>query len=875
MADRRVEFILAMKDQATVVWDKFNSHVAQQSKTLTTTIKENWVGLSASIIGVGYSINKAFELAGVGAKIEQSRAAFKAKINEMGLDAQEVFENINRNAAEMIDEHTIMEVANRAISLGVPIEELSNLMLLARNQARVTGHTIVESFDNITEAVGRGNPRLLASEAIRIKGKDLTKEDKQETEALTGAMGSQADILTMLTKLHEGFIDKIDLESLSVLNAAERHQQLTARMVDMHEKVATVFMRLEAIGVGLIETMGATVNAFLQIVFGAGAAFERVFNVAFEAVGMAQSTFFKDMTSQSDRAMQHLLNNANQSFDMAFGSLTNMAGKGREDVAGVATAFDLAKPSVKAFETEIARLKKTQESYLNFSPEWTKASSQLKDVTEKYETYRHTIGGMQDNVKQLKDEFEKMNPTSAEGKQKFQELDVATRALDVTLERMGMKLKGISETKLNWTDIKFFGKIQFDLDEKNIKQVAKDAEDIIAQGGYGGKPIKLPLTFDVVSKPIEMPLSMIPDPKEMARQQAVWDDQTKIIGEIGSMNFNLSQQEQLDNLDSWEKTAVEMAHDNEKIITDIHRVATVEREAINKWGLEQQAANFQRTADMYQQSLGMVTQFGNQMVDAQLSKLQKKYNDQHKMLDKSEKEEQKALDNEKKKKLKYYDDLLNNEKLTASERTAIQAKRQAVETDMSTKAQQVEEAYTLKREAMDAEQAEKEATLKRRAFIGNKIGQAISAGINTAVAYTKTLAELGPILGPPMAAWVEALGMAQVAMILAQPMPAFHKGSGDKTIGEMLGKSSRDEFPILVKGDETIRTPEQERGVHGEFGNGQKVVNNYNSINLTIENHGNIADEKSFLKLVNEAMRKMNTTDVNRVFQNQHSQITI
>ena len=65
---------------------------------------------------------------------------------------------------------------------------------------------------------------------------------------------------------------------------------------------------------------------------------------------------------------------------------------------------------------------------------------------------------------------------------------------------------------------------------------------------------------------------------------------------------------------------------------------------------------------------------------------------------------------------------------------------------------------------------------ERKQFIFNKIAALAEIGINTAIAFSKSLAQGGFVLGIPMAAAVAALGVLQAATVLATPIPAYAEG---------------------------------------------------------------------------------------------------
>jgi hypothetical protein len=78
--------------------------------------------------------------------------------------------------------------------------------------------------------------------------------------------------------------------------------------------------------------------------------------------------------------------------------------------------------------------------------------------------------------------------------------------------------------------------------------------------------------------------------------------------------------------------------------------------------------------------------------------------------------------------------------------------------------------------ALEKKQSEKEAEIKRKQFEANKKAALIQVAIDTATSIVKAFAQLGPIGGVLGAALAAAAGLAQAAVISAQPAPKFEKG---------------------------------------------------------------------------------------------------
>ena len=154
--------------------------------------------------------------------------------------------------------------------------------------------------------------------------------------------------------------------------------------------------------------------------------------------------------------------------------------------------------------------------------------------------------------------------------------------------------------------------------------------------------------------------------------------------------------------------------------------------------------------------------------------------------------------------------------LIAQIATANAAAADAAEAD----AQRTRDAYlTAANSALDAlgqvarMMAEREGQSKAAAsaWMGVEKASGVAAiGVNTAVAITKALAELGPVAGAVAAGAIGLTGGVQAAAVLAQPQ-SFHIGTGSYSPDEGLAKLTRNEGVLTgpgvraVGGEDAVR----------------------------------------------------------------------
>lgn len=117
-----------------------------------------------------------------------------------------------------------------------------------------------------------------------------------------------------------------------------------------------------------------------------------------------------------------------------------------------------------------------------------------------------------------------------------------------------------------------------------------------------------------------------------------------------------------------------------------------------------------------------------------------------------------------------------------------------------------QEQFNVQKAILDDKLAKKEAEIKKKQFQANKKAQLIDIAINTAAAIVKTLATLGIPAGIAGAAIAAALGLAQAAVVSAQPTPKFRRG---KVNIEGPGTGTSDSILARISKGETVTTAEQ------------------------------------------------------------------
>lgn len=252
MASSGIEYTVSLNDKATSQWKSLTNEINSGSAKIAQTVSGNLLGLGVTIAAIGYSVQKAFDWAEAGAMIEQNRAILTQKIQAMGLDFEKTFGDIRKASGGLIDEDAIIRATNRAVTLGIPIQNISELMLIARQQARGMGITVAEAFDKITEGVGRGAVRMLKGVGITLDLKAATNSWADAMGLATGEVDSQDKKLAILQQIHEKYGKTVNEATLALQTNYEKTQALHAKFGELKDDLQIL---IERFSVGLYDAI--------------------------------------------------------------------------------------------------------------------------------------------------------------------------------------------------------------------------------------------------------------------------------------------------------------------------------------------------------------------------------------------------------------------------------------------------------------------------------------------------------------------------------------------------------------------------------------------------------------------------------------------
>ena len=249
---------------------------SQQGKKTSTdiqksakTMQNGFNGVATSLkglmagIGVIYLLRKAWNMAEISAQFEQSKMAFRSMATAMGADADRLYATLREKSANLIDEKSLTEAANRAMSLGIPIEKLGILMEIARAKARDMGISTTQAFNDIATGVGRGSPLILDNLGLIMKVGSANEAMAKSLGKTVEQLSDKDKKLALLNATIDAGKEALGRYDLSQKTTKEKMEQLTATVANLQLYLGQGLIRAAAGAAGAIYSIASAQLTFL------------------------------------------------------------------------------------------------------------------------------------------------------------------------------------------------------------------------------------------------------------------------------------------------------------------------------------------------------------------------------------------------------------------------------------------------------------------------------------------------------------------------------------------------------------------------------------------------------------------------------------
>jgi hypothetical protein len=224
--------------------DSASKNIRNYEKTTqaaSARIQAHWIKVqkaALAVAAVAYTAKKAWDFTEEAAKFKQSTEAFNSMVAAMGRNAEVELGRIKTAAAGLIDDKTVVEASARAMSLGIPIEKVGELMEVARARARDMGISTTQAFNDIVTGIGRGSPMILDNLGLVLKVGEANNAYAKSLGKTAKELSSKEQKMAILNAVLEAGSESLARHNLSTKTMAENMEAAKAALENVKLAVA-------------------------------------------------------------------------------------------------------------------------------------------------------------------------------------------------------------------------------------------------------------------------------------------------------------------------------------------------------------------------------------------------------------------------------------------------------------------------------------------------------------------------------------------------------------------------------------------------------------------------------------------------------------
>ncbi len=354
--------------------------VTARMKSQMDSLKKNWLAAGAAIYAAQQTLMKAWDMAEASAKFEQSMMAFQTMVARAGRNAEEEFGKIRQASAGLVDDQAMVMAANRAISLGIPIENLAELMEIARAKARDMGTDTSQAFNDIATGIGRASPLILDNLGLILKIEAANQAYAKSIGKTVAELTEKDKKLAVLHATLEAGREAVNRHNLAVMTTNEKMQQLKATVKNIELWLGSAIIRAAAAGMGAMQALAG-------VVLRATSAINLLSYAVLIATGQEgqAAEAMRNVRAAWDAA-NNLAYKANENFSVAFAASKELAALATQNAA-----VENATPTGTAGGTSPAKVA-AQKQIKEIEEVWRAAFPFAQELGRTY--MEHVSGGM-------------------------------------------------------------------------------------------------------------------------------------------------------------------------------------------------------------------------------------------------------------------------------------------------------------------------------------------------------------------------------------------------------------------------------------------------------------------------------------------------
>lgn len=170
----------------------------------------------------------AVKLAGAASRFDAVKSSFANLAASQGEDADKMLKKMKELSKGTISDLTLMQQANNALLLGLPVDRFGDMLTIARSAAQATGESMEFMLKSITTGLGRGSKLVLDNLGIVFKLEDAYDEYAKTLGKTSAELTEAEKKQAFINKALETGLKNAKAAGAGQLTLAERVQQVSA-----------------------------------------------------------------------------------------------------------------------------------------------------------------------------------------------------------------------------------------------------------------------------------------------------------------------------------------------------------------------------------------------------------------------------------------------------------------------------------------------------------------------------------------------------------------------------------------------------------------------------------------------------------------------
>ena len=175
-------------------------------RRLTTFLKSKFVITLGDVTRIAKA---AFDSFKESLDLKSQTNALRIQLAQQGLAFDKYIAKLNEVAQGTVSTASLIKSSSKALLLGIPADQIADLLEVARVSAIATGQTVAQAFDDIATGIGRASPMILDNLGLVVKlgpaYAEMARQLGKSTEQLTAAEQKQA-LLNKVLEIGKGRI---------------------------------------------------------------------------------------------------------------------------------------------------------------------------------------------------------------------------------------------------------------------------------------------------------------------------------------------------------------------------------------------------------------------------------------------------------------------------------------------------------------------------------------------------------------------------------------------------------------------------------------------------------------------------------------------